>query len=258
MIKSLKKGLDILEFFSARPQQTVTVTELCSGMNMKKPTCIGILNTLVALDYIEKLDRGKGYVLGPMAYWITRNSTYRSDLVDAVRPVIDDLAEATGCTVLLQRFINRSCFALYMHRGERLDEDFTFGHRPVDREHAYWCSTDRVWLAFQESDDIENFINDMGLPDRDGWPGGGKKELIAALERIRKDGYHKNENRPLNAFGISFGLDDIHTRDIVISVIDDLDTLDSTKERLIAEKGREAMKEIRRILSPLYANALIV
>ena len=89
MIKVLKKAFSIVEYVAGKSGNPVLPGEIVAALGINQPTCVRILKDLVELNYLEQISRQKGYVLGPLAYWITGTKRYREELVAVADPLVE-------------------------------------------------------------------------------------------------------------------------------------------------------------------------
>ena len=97
MVRSLARGLDILEAVSRAPEG-LRLSDLAGRMGMKAPTAHGLVKTLVAKGYLVRSEPGPKYALGPALGQVAeglRNSRLRREAEQTVRSLFDALQSAT-------------------------------------------------------------------------------------------------------------------------------------------------------------------
>lgn len=185
MIQVLKKAFDILEFIAQDPERPRGLGEISRKSGINQATCAHIVKTMVNCNYLEQLAPKKGYILGPMAYYIARNGQYRKDLVRIAEPYLMKLAEELQETVLISTLKQNKKFVLYQIEGSQalqIRSDLL----PFDD--VYQTATGRLLLANASTEELNLFIMQKGLPG-DVWPEiEGMDSLKAELKKIRKDG----------------------------------------------------------------------
>ncbi|UFH57967.1 helix-turn-helix domain-containing protein [Spirosoma sp. KNUC1025] len=60
MVLVIVKAFDILEWVARDPGRAYSLTEIAEALQMNQATCVNILQTLVAKNYLEHLGRKKG------------------------------------------------------------------------------------------------------------------------------------------------------------------------------------------------------
>ncbi|MFB7860311.1 IclR family transcriptional regulator [Rhodococcus qingshengii] len=95
-----ERVLQILNLLADRPRERLTLTQIAAGLDLNKPTCLGILSALTAADFVTR-DDTKSYGLGPAL--LRLGSAAESGLAnfDLVRPFISELYDRIGITCLL-------------------------------------------------------------------------------------------------------------------------------------------------------------
>lgn len=96
------RALDILSLFED-DRLTVTGADVASALAVAKSTAYRYLQSLTRSGFLEEFEPRGGFRLGPRVYELARLARKGVGLSDLARPVMRDLAEATGETVLLTR-----------------------------------------------------------------------------------------------------------------------------------------------------------
>ena len=94
-VLTLEKALDIINFFKEHPgSDGVTLSEICSNLNMKKSSVHRILNTLYQYNYVEKTLSGNKYKLSWELYYIGNTVPQKRSLSPGeCMPIMDALCE---------------------------------------------------------------------------------------------------------------------------------------------------------------------
>ncbi len=184
MTKVLKKTFDIIEFIAGRRGQPVLPAEIVKAIKLNQATIIRILKDMVALGYLEQISRQKGYVLGPMAFWLTGGKKYKDTLTRKADSFVQFCAKKSGQSVLLAAAVGTRRFILCHHNGNpRLNVN-------VDDpwyEDMYITATGRMLLAYMNEYEIEAFIKNGGLPSELEWPGVASAAELKKMLRVIKD-----------------------------------------------------------------------
>jgi len=168
MIKVLKKTFDIIEFIAGRHGQPVLPAEIVKAIKLNQATTIRILKDLVALGYLEQISRQKGYVLGPMSFWISGGKSYRDVITRKADPLILSCAKASGQSVLLAVTVGTRRFILCHHNA---NPRFNVDVNDPWYEDMYKTATGRLLLAYMQEKELDDFVRNCGLPAAAEWPG---------------------------------------------------------------------------------------
>jgi DNA-binding IclR family transcriptional regulator len=98
-VQSVDRALQILRAFESGPAE-LRVTDLAAQLGVHKSTASRLAATLVAHEFLERSENTETFRLGRRLVRLGMAAAGR-DLVDVARPAMDELAEATGETVVL-------------------------------------------------------------------------------------------------------------------------------------------------------------
>ncbi|MFT3933125.1 MAG: IclR family transcriptional regulator [Chitinophagaceae bacterium] len=185
MIQVINRAIDILEYIAQEPEKPKSLGEIAGSLELNAGTCANIIKTMVARKYIEKIDKQKGYCLGPMAYRLTGNEGYQKRLVDAAREEMEQLTKKTNENSLLCMI--RDDMRVVIHKVQSNND---LQANTAREKRVYDTSSGRLLVAFMAEEELEKFIDKYGLPLRDEWEGvSDKKSLLKQVNKIRKEGY---------------------------------------------------------------------
>jgi DNA-binding IclR family transcriptional regulator len=155
-------------------------------MGLKLGTCANILRTLTDLHYADQPAARKGYTLGMMAYFITRNGPFRKDLIGATEAGMIKLAGQVRETVLLAVLNNGRRIVLSQVSG---DDVYQVREQFLMSEDIYRTATGRLLLAYAPEPELQAVLARKGGPDKEQWPeADSPKKLASALAAIRREG----------------------------------------------------------------------
>jgi DNA-binding IclR family transcriptional regulator len=95
LIQSVSRALDILEAFTANEGE-LGVTELSRRLKLHKNNVFRLLATLETRGYVEQDKESGNYRLGMKTFEVSSVFTHHLGLVRQARPVLEQLAQATG------------------------------------------------------------------------------------------------------------------------------------------------------------------
>lgn len=185
-VQSLAKGFRVLESFSAGAEE-MTLSEVAAASDLDPGTTFRMLNTLVTLGYVARVPNTKRFMLTLKVLDLGFNAIGRKDLRAMVRPtlrtLVDEVSEAASFGVL------EGGDVLYIERVRagftRLGVDIRIGTRIP----AAVSTIGRVILAFLPPDRFEAALAAKSVNDLVVAPQIDPRRLLAALQRIRSDGF---------------------------------------------------------------------
>lgn len=102
-VRSLAKGLALLEAFSGKPGP-LSLNELAAYSSLDRSAAQRMAHTLVALGYLERGASGRGYLLGNKCLDRTFDFLRSHPLIERATPILIDLQEEAGERVDLSLF----------------------------------------------------------------------------------------------------------------------------------------------------------
>src|SRR6218665_454863 len=185
MIQVINRAFDILELIDKEYEKEKVLSEIANELGLNAGTCANILKTMVERKYVEKLDKQRGYCLGPMAYSLSRNSAYRKELIAAAKPEMEWLTKKLNGNTLLS----------VLEGEDRLVLSKVYGNNELqinssDKKRAYDTASGQLLIALLDEDEFEDFQAKYGLPTGEEWKDAQNiKKLKEQLRKIRKDGF---------------------------------------------------------------------
>jgi len=196
MVKSLIKGLNILEQFTAS-RSSLNFQELVSRTGVPKATISRFLRTLTSQGYLSFDPKYKKYFIGPKIIALGFSALSDMDLRNMAYPYLEELAEKShqcinlgildDTEVLLicaERVKKWHILGINVHVGSRLN--------------LYQTSIGRAILAFLKEKDFRFLLNKLlEDPNAARHIGPRGKVLIKELERVRERGYALNDEETI-------------------------------------------------------------
>lgn len=173
-VKSLLRALDVLEVLAAS-DRPLTVAEIAARAGASRTAAYNVITTYEIRGLLRRDSQGR-YVLGWGLFELGERARSHSDLSDAARPVVEDLAESTGETVLLGVLDQGS--VIYVEKAESR-RSVRMVEAPGRRLALHESATGLVLLAYAAPAFRERYLADGGLPDR----------LVDMTDQIRARGY---------------------------------------------------------------------
>jgi DNA-binding IclR family transcriptional regulator len=143
----------VLDFLARHPHDRFGVSELARRLGLSKPTCLGIVGTLAAADYLVRDAQDKTYRLGPALITLGHTAQESMRVNPAAREELRRLSSTYGTTAALSAVIDDRITLLELvgppgtDVGVRVGESYPFAP-PVGLMFVLWDDDAlRDWLA---------------------------------------------------------------------------------------------------------------
>lgn len=185
MIQVINRAFDIMEFIASDPEKPKALGEIAGALNLNAGTTANIIKTLTARKYLEKIDKQKGYCLGPMAYRLSGNEGYQKGLINAAKPEMEAITKKMNENTLLCVLKgDMRVVILRVQSDNELQANTAIEKRATD------TASGRLLIAMQDDAEIEKHIVKYGVPTKEEWDGvTSKKTFQKQIEKIREQGY---------------------------------------------------------------------
>lgn len=118
-VTALARGLEVLRCFSRNPG-ALGPTEVAQLAGLPKSTVTRLIYTLTRLDYLAYVQASGKYRLGPAMLSLNTMPSAQLDVREIARPLMQELAQATGAQVALAVRDQLSLLYLESFRGQCL------------------------------------------------------------------------------------------------------------------------------------------
>jgi DNA-binding IclR family transcriptional regulator len=182
MIQVIHRTFDILELLGSQPGRVFPLREIANLLQLHRATCANILKTLSQRGYVERLPGRGGYRLGSLAVAWHGLAAHDRELSMMAKPVLEALSAKINETSLIgvirgTRRVTLECAAS--------DRDLQVRSRQV--RNVYETASGRLLLAYLPTEQLEGFLDRVGLPEPDIWPEVRTREAFdRALATIRQ------------------------------------------------------------------------
>ncbi len=181
MIQVVNRALNILEFIANDSNKEFSLSEIADALDLQHSTCANILKTLLSRGYVEQTKVKGNYKLGIMIYHLSNNGN-NSSIINVTEDLMIDLRNKVNETVILSVIKNQRRIVLNM-----MTNTHEIQVKTIKESSVYSATTGRVILAHYSENELDYFIEKVGLPSEDEWPGiNTKKKLREELDRIKK------------------------------------------------------------------------
>lgn len=191
MIQVINRAFDILEYVATESNRTKSLSEVAEAVGLNMGTCANIMKTMVNRRYLDQIGPKKGYCLGSRAYWLTGNTSYRKDILEAANPLL----------AALSRQLNESCLLAILNADQRLIIHREMCDQPLqvqtaNEKHAYDSASGRLLVSLLNDTDLVKFKNRYGLPTNELWEeAASEPTFYSQVQTIRQQGYAFQESK---------------------------------------------------------------
>lgn len=183
MIKAVKKAIDILRLLSDDPEKAMTVSEIATSVNITKPTCSHLLETLCESLFVERVSRKEGYRLGAGTFMLTRYGRYQESLIQLASPIIQWLRKQTEATSLLAVVCDGTKYIIFNAEG---DNNSLMNDGDIRQGNIAVTATGKLMMAFMDPDSLNRVLYRL---EADSPRSQLTKMQMEEFELIRKRGY---------------------------------------------------------------------
>lgn len=141
-VQAVERAIAILELVASYPDP-VKLVQISDDLNLNKNTVYRLARALVALDYLDAVERG--YVLGPKPLILSRSTTLDALLLRKSEPYMQELCDTTKEITNLG--ISRKDEVFYLSRWEAVNPQPGLYIRMGERAPLYASALGKVLLA---------------------------------------------------------------------------------------------------------------
>ncbi|MCI8515639.1 MAG: IclR family transcriptional regulator [Hungatella sp.] len=153
-VKSLKKALDILSYFSEKP--LLGVTEISTHFGINKSSVHNILSTFEAAGYVEQDKESGKYRLGMRIFNLSRALGDNYAITKIAMPYLQELANRTGQRVYLA--INYQMQVLYLEAMYPKASFHLIRNMLGSREELYCTGLGKAMLAYMPAETVDAYL----------------------------------------------------------------------------------------------------
>jgi DNA-binding IclR family transcriptional regulator len=182
--RTTKRTVEILELIASANGE-LTLSDIARVLEMPKTSAFDILETLVHLNMLYIKENGaKTYHIGVKAYSIGSDYSKSSLLLNAAEPIIKELSNATGLTILIAKETSGEIvFTLKQDPEKKIIATPNIG----DRLLLHTTSIGKSILAFSHKQ--EPLMEKINFYAQTNKSITSKADLIQAIEKIKERGY---------------------------------------------------------------------
>ncbi|WP_168798055.1 IclR family transcriptional regulator [Pacificoceanicola onchidii] len=143
--QSLARGLEVFEFV-AFSRRAIRLKDVAEAFDLDMASTHRILKTLEELGYISRLAVGKAYGPGDKIREIAQSFSTTDRMIEQLRPVVVDLAEATGQIAHIA--LLRERHAMLAEVALSKEAKVSIRQAPGDQDELYCSAVGKSLLAF--------------------------------------------------------------------------------------------------------------
>lgn len=200
--QTVEKALTLLQSFTLDTPEW-SLTDLAAARGLTVPTTHRLLNTLADAGFLVQRPKTKTYATGPAVMRLAGAFLRRNDLLDLMRPLMEDLRNLSGETVSLHWMVHR----------ERLRVLELVSHHPIHMASGvghtnplHSGAAGKVLLAFLPESERHEYLREESASGRLNQK---VADLEAELEQCRRDGYATSHGEVLHGvFSIATAIRD--------------------------------------------------
>lgn len=159
-VKSVKKAFDVIEYL-ADQEDAVPLSAIASVCDFPVPTTYRILRSLCTMGYVKKIGGGE-YKLTPKLFEMSSKIVLNNNLVDIVRPYLDELSFRSNETVHLAVRDESSVVIVYkvlksagpFQMAARIGIRFPMYRCGVGKAISYTLSDEELLEIFPDNDQL--------------------------------------------------------------------------------------------------------
>lgn len=160
LLSSLDQGLAVLEALAQAREEALGLTELAQRLALHKSTVARIVATLSARGYVEQDPRTRRYRLTLKLFELGSLCLARLELVTEARPIIEELAQASGEVVHLAVLDQGE--VVYVDKVES-EQTIRMYSRVGRRSPVHCTGVGKALLAFVDDATFQAIVAEKGL-----------------------------------------------------------------------------------------------
>jgi DNA-binding IclR family transcriptional regulator len=244
-MKTLKKGLDILNSFS-KEFQSQGVTEISKRLEFHKSTTHALLQTLREEGYVIYDPLTKKYSLGYKPLDLAGRINYRRDLREISLPIMKELSQKCDEDVALNILVEGRSISI-----EVIESQYFIRHIiPMGKPYPLHCrAAGKIIMAYLPKNEINEIIKRHGLKKFTPKTITKKKELFSELEKIRQREY-ADSRQEFGPEGVSLAFPIFNKEGIIgsLSIHSTVNRLNEEAYERFVDEGLAASKKLNEIL----------
>jgi IclR family KDG regulon transcriptional repressor len=159
-IQSIRRACEVLETV-ARSPDGIGLADLSRTLGLHTSTTFHIAKTLLTLGYLRQIEQSRFYRIGRPLFALASAALDEVELTSAARPVLAELANATGETSYFGVMSGEKLVVLAKHDGSG---SIRINDRIGNVRPLHCTALGKVMLSTFEPEQFEAFLRDTDLP----------------------------------------------------------------------------------------------
>jgi DNA-binding IclR family transcriptional regulator len=159
-VPAVDQAIRLLNCLADSPTPQLTLTEICTKLDISKSKAYTILNTLQRYDFIEKNQQTKTYRLGLGIVSLSRNILNTRDIRDLVDPALKTLVNKTEMTAHYGQITGSRLYILAKAENDSL---YGYSIRIGTHHHLTHGAHGKAIVAFLSEEERERVLNEEEL-----------------------------------------------------------------------------------------------
>lgn len=159
-IQSIRRACEVLETV-ARSPNGIGLADLSRTIGLHSSTTFHIAKTLLTLGYLRQMEESRFYRIGRPLFALASAAFDEVELINAARPVLAELANATGETSYFGVMSGEKLVVLAKHDGSGV---IRINDRIGNVRPLHCTALGKVMLSTFEQQQFETFLQNTDLP----------------------------------------------------------------------------------------------
>ncbi len=185
--KSIEKGIRILNLFTPEAK-SLSLKDITLRTPINRTSAFRFVETFIRLGYLVKDPRTKLIKLGPMALAFSNNVIQSFDLVQIIKPYIDEAFEKYNVTIDSGMVEGGRFISLYRREAK----DTLVFKMPVSTPNLHCTAVGKAFLAWLPDDARDRILDGLIYAPRTPLALTGRASVLEDLRKTRDRGYSLN------------------------------------------------------------------
>jgi IclR family KDG regulon transcriptional repressor len=188
LVQTIERASSILDILGQSPQG-ISIRDLSTKIKLPKGTTHRLLSSLYYFGYVRQDPKTRNYFLGLKLVELGNLLLSQLDLRKEAEPFLRDLAERTKETIHMVILDRNEIVYIDKVESEQNPSGLRMASRPGLRNPAHSCAVGKVLLAHLSEDELNQIIEEKGLPKRTENTITDSVQLKEHLKLVKRQGY---------------------------------------------------------------------
>lgn len=211
--KSIEKGLRILNLFTPEAK-SLSLKDVTLRTPINRTSAFRFVETFIRLGYLVKDPRTKLIKLGPMALAFSNNVIQSFDLLQIIKPYVDEAFEKYNVTIDSGMVEGGRFVSLYRREAK----DTLVFKMPVSTPHLHCTAVGKAFLSWLPDDARDRILEGMTFTPRTPHSLTSRAAVLDDLRETRQRGYSLNNEEYVVGL-ISIGAPFLDSEGVVLGAV---------------------------------------